>query len=70
MTYAYNGKNHKKPIIFFLAGLVLFGIQESKRNMIKRKADRYLTQSQLDFLRKQTEVMNPRNERVIAVINF
>jgi hypothetical protein len=60
----------RNPEFFFLAGLVLFGIQESKRNMIKREADRYLTQSRLDFLRKQTEAMNPRNERVIVVINF
>ena len=37
--------------------------------MIKRETDRYLTQSLLDFLGKQTEAMNPRNERVIVVIN-
>ena len=58
-------KHHRQVI-----QLVLFGIQESKRNMIKREVDQYLTQSQLDFLIKQTEAMNPRNERVIVVKNF
>ena len=30
--------------------------KESKRNIINREADQYLTQSWLDFLGKQTEV--------------